>query len=260
MAKVEMDLAELDLIRQDLADAKDQVTSLENVVKSKDVEIATVKADKRTVRIRETLVNKPQKPVYDEYSSYRTATAHNPVNSHVENLAHVVMNLFKNTRRDFPVYHFTQDFNQALRGYGFKHETEIPAFNSDVVTTTEYINFDDVVSELKQKQDQQIASEIDSYKKQISQLQSDKTDFEIKMKQACDTIDKHREISMKGMQEHHEKEIQGLKADYDKLKQEYEDFKLDRKRISLEQRIFDLEKELAYQKSLTWWDKLRGKV
>lgn len=244
MGQVTMDLAELDKIREDLKIANSVILEKEAVIKQKDEEIVKITADKRTVRIVEKIVDSSSVK-FDHLSTSNVSNA-NFVNPDLYELYNNIMRRAKSFgySKDLAI-RISEEIIFLVKKYV---NSDNNVFKPKTVSTTEYINFEDVVSELTEKAESKVAVEIDGYKKTIASLQDKITNFQIAEEKAKKTLIESYEERLDDLSTTYKKE-------YDALEKAFTDLKEDRDTRTLHQQIEDLKKELEVYKNLKWYQR-----
>lgn len=221
MANVTMDLNELDKLRSDLKE-------LQLSAKEKEKEIEQIKADKRIVRITRKFVPKKKNNAYDMW-----ACGH--INSVNANIRYRIEKLLRNS--SMTTSNYIENIIDIV-----KHN--LPKEETKEQLTTEYINFDDVIGDIRKNVEQ-------SFVKEIAELRSNNNQQFLKLN---DVENKHNEEIIK-LNEFHIKDLELKDSKYNSLLKEYNDFKEEKDMRTLEQKIKDLEEELAKEKAKKWYQK-----
>lgn len=229
MANVTMDLNELDKLRNDLKESN-------KIITSKNEEIAELKSSKRTVRITSKMVEtKPNNSIiyFGKYGdfSYKENPIKNVIRQYVSNCS--ADRLFEKIKRLFD-----DEINEFKKSFTFKEET-----------TTEYLNFDDVVIELKNKINSDFVEELSTARNSLNQALLDKKDLENTYANKEDKLKTHyQEIIVDNNKKNSDA--------YNKLLKEFNDFKENKDVLSLHYKIEKLEKELELEKNKKWYQKI----
>lgn len=155
---------------------------------------------------------------------------------------------------------------------------EIVATEDISRSSSEYVNLHEVVENIESNVKKQFESDLAIAKNRALIAESKVEDAEEtakstllkeqqRLQKKCDeaieikekSYDKALEEVSKNYDEEIDKantEIKTLKEKYDKLSQEYDDYKNDRKRLTLEQQIEELKAELKAEREKSWWKKI----
>jgi hypothetical protein len=228
MAKVEMDLAELDKIRQNLIEAKAEIVLKEGIIKEKDEEIVKVQADKRTIKT--TIYEYPKSYIHN-YSNYNDIAMDIVGNVAMYTSGRSVYNSGNKLAGEY-VLGKLMSLNQTLIGQESK-------------TKTEYVNFDDVLVQIRDEAEKKVLDDLNQKKYQIAQLTEKLGDAKTDKQQALDSQDKL-----------HKADIKVKNEEMETLVQELMDLKENKERISLEDKVLRLEKALEVETNKKWYNKI----
>jgi len=240
-----MDLSELDKIREDLKKAYSTITDRESIIKEKDEEIVKVKADKRTVKVIEKQIPKPT--VSYEFHMNMNTHVKGRYDGRFRELAQTIYYKVRSDGHERHSHYAVEEIAALLERYKFNSPINSTP-EMETVTTTEYINFDDVLADISQKVEQRVASEIDGYKKQLSALNDTVTHAQINQEKAKKDLIAKYEEQIKDLNE-------AFIKDYKKLEEDFEAFKTDKDTRTLEQKVKDLEKELEMERNRKWYQR-----
>jgi hypothetical protein len=169
---------------------------------------------------------------------------------------------------------------------------ELNAEEDITKVSTEYINLNEVIDTIEKQEASKLQTRLEALKEAltVSEVKYETAvedykkenlritkkwkeayeDIQLKLKATSDkvlkeTIEQH-EANVKTISEEYETkladsliEIQTINANYDNLLEKYDDYKSNRKRVSLEQQIEDLKAELAKEKAKSFIGKLFNK-
>lgn len=254
MAEVRISLAELDKIREDLNKAEKTIVKKDGIIKEKDAEIAKVLADKRTVLRTEKEIVIKRESSYDHNFDFSFRSTNQSVSD-------AAVEIFKQIR---PVLSSVISNNEIIymietvlmrkskeMSYRTARITADTQDKNEKVVTTEYINFEDVISELKEKSEKSVAAEMDSLKKTLHTLQESVTNNQINQSVAENRLIKKYEDEIKALKEAHYES-------YNKLSKDFENFRLEKDTRSLEQKVRDLEAEVNLWRNKKWYQSKRS--
>jgi hypothetical protein len=242
MGQVTMDLSELDKIREDLKKANSTIADKDLVIKEKDEEIVKVKADKRTIRITEKLQKRPPSAFEFQMADFTGRRGYGSmIEEAASNIYHSIRRNMHERSNGWVMQEISVVLEKLMRSNVEKEKLE-------VVTSTEYVNFDDVLAEINTKVEQRVASEIDGYKRQLSALNDTVTHAQINEEKAKrDLMDKYEEQI--------KKLTETFNKDYKKLQEDFEAFRTDKDTRTLEQKVKDLERELEIERNRKWYQR-----
>lgn len=234
MATVTMDLNELDSIKADRAKAYSEVKAMSETIAEKDKEIAKVLADKRTVKITST-------PEFDgsfEFDNYRSTLINDIIS---------VVQSFINDRNNYglriPVGNLQNQVRRLLAD-------SVRSIHSTQKEEISYINFDDVLADLRDKAEAKTGAELGTLRANVQSLSA-------QLQEKDKTLKAKYEKQLAEEAEQHHKAIEAADKNFKALVKAFEDLKHDkdtRKREKvLEDRIAELEAQLAKKKFWSSW-------
>lgn len=253
MAEVKMDLTEL----KALEDSRDKWQNLsikhEITIKEKEQEIVKVLADKRTVKTTIKVV--PKKKF--EYN-FRSDSFHMNMDYPIDmrkryspeteaSVREICKHLSHAAGKEY--YHNIEPIIADVLERYLRKEVKI---DTEEITTTEYVNFDDVLVDIRAKVEQSVATEISGYKKTISDLQDKVTNSSITENKKTQQLIETYELKIKELGDAFNKQ-------YKALEKEYQDFRERRETRSLEKQIRDLKLELEQERARKWYQNRKKK-
>lgn len=228
MAKVEMDLAELDLLRQQKTEALAQVKEAEVKYSKLSEEVALVKADKRVIKI-----------IKEKNSSISLNK------SELAREINLVLNFYR-LNNDYahsskqPIRNIVDTIVDTV--YDSLNKNKI---NNIENSSTEFVNFEDVKELLRKELDKQLTDELGQLRTRLNKANTDlaekESTYDIKLKE----VEKRYLIEIKDR----DQTIEYLKNDKDLRSLEEK----------LNEQIKELEEKLKTEQSKKWWQKLIGK-
>jgi hypothetical protein len=212
MANVTMDIAELDKLRDEIKDKSAKLDKLNE-------ELINVKADKRVIKMLKPFSKADLNISVDAYSIYKAVQS----------------------GRNFG----------SLSGNSYESYVTIhPLIDLDKIV--EFVNFDDVKQELRQKLETDYANE-------IAELKIAKKNCDVRIAEKQKEIDEIVRIAKRDLEEK-DKVHQEIILGWEKKYKELEEGKKELSRIEeLQEAVKSLTNMLIKEQSKTWWDKLRGK-
>ena len=227
MAKVEMDLSELDKLRQDKLNAiAEKEAKIEEIQKLKE-EIISVKSDKRTVRI--TKINNITKDIDSS------------------NLLEFIRHEFHTASHNRDLYEAIKRGIRAYENHTYVDKCSVKHDNTKEVI--DFINFEDI-KELLSKE-----LEI-KYQKELTELRGSKRDFENKIL----ALQEKHESELKTVNSNWNKAVETLEIQLEETKKTLYNTIIDKdtrkKELILEEKIAKLEKDLQDEKTKGFFKKL----
>lgn len=249
MAEVKMDLAELEQLKEALKFANSKIDEKDLIIKGKDEEIVQVKADKRTLKttIRE------KKPFNYDLSR----------NIKIVEYANAAVQYFslQMRGRNNSEYHYidrstTGIYSSSEKAYDYLYNLFAKIINESdksnliqIEEKTEYINFDDVLVQIRNEAEKKVSNEILKLKTSLNDLQNQLNNAEIDkqnsiktIKDTCDNI--YNEYFKKS------------NDDYNELFTKFNDLKNDKETLTLQEQISKLQDSLAKEKAKKWYQKI----
>ena len=245
MAEVKMDLQELKALEGKVLEYKKNADTLQDIINEKNQEITKIQADKRTVRT--TIKVEPESTQYiPTYSNNSENIKRHFLLKVKEICKFFCKGGLAHYQGDNPeiftreICHLTDKFFSELEHYRSPMMSTGPTYKE--TKTTEYINFEDVKTEILTKLEGDVADEVTRYKKEIATLKDTLTNSGI-------VSDKKLKDSEEKYQNQINELIKTRDVQYYDLVKKYDDLLADKEAKSLEQQIQELKDALAAEKA-----------
>jgi len=241
MAEVKLTLAELDKIREDLKLSQFEIIKKNDIIIQKNAEIAQVKADKRTVKVTEKLVQSPTS--YSDYE-YPFHSWGPPKDCGKKSIEQEIEYLLRGTGASYTraVDNITRYIREAISNTKNKTISEF---------TTEYINFEDVQQEIRTKLEANVAQELGELKAKVAKLTTNLSEVNALHTEEVGKLNKKA-------QEEADKIVEIHRQTVNILDKRYQDLLHNRDARSLQKQINALTYENTWLKSRKWYQsKLR---
>jgi hypothetical protein len=260
MAEVKMDLAELEDIKNQIVKQKKIVSEKEEVIKQKEKELAEAYADKRTVQITKT--SKPV-PSWDFHAnSINSRIEHSDFsygNEYVGKIFSFIkqkdyMRLSENSLYE----NIKETINQLvfnISARGDMQRKNVPITYEEIVTK-EFINFDDVLGDLREKAEVSFINEINSYKTKIHTLEGTVSDLQNKITDTTKVANKKIDEIIESYETKLQDNSVKARKEYEILSKAFSDYKEDKDTRNLQKQIFDLKTELEEERQKKWYQKI----
>lgn len=232
MAKVEMDLQELKVLektietlkeeKQDLIDRQQQVVIYHKYFNGK---------IKPTQHSKDHSIN---------ITGYKLCRSHHPYGSR--------------TAQEY----FNDDVSvQYLFDQGV---LEVDLTEDTSKTSKDYKNLSEVISEIRIEESDKVAKQLNEALDRATSAEHLNSTIEDKYKKEFLTLVEKHQDNIDKLTKTNKEKVAKIQEEYSKLKQEFEDFKEDRKRISLEEQIGELTKQLEAAKvKKSFWERVLNK-
>jgi hypothetical protein len=251
MAQVDISLEALDKIRDDLKEAKGIIVEKDKVIKEKDEEIIKVIADKRTLKT--TITKSPKirlsEPDLSGLASKYSQEMLRIISSSKSSHEMEARMRYHNSGGDY--YSLPSDVGggHVLYQYMLSLAKEVNntnlALGLNEETKTEYVNFDDVLSQIRTEVEGKLSEELNTQRARIASLSTELGDAEIKKNQAIKKVEDDF-ILIK----------EGLNKSYEALQSQYDNLLADKETKTLQEQIITLEAELKAEKNKKWYQKI----
>lgn len=249
MALVHIDLAELDKIRDDLNKAGIEIAKKNDLLTEKEKEIEAVKADKRTVRVVTKMIPKHSETFNYSVDGYLKLMRDYEYANHREmerKTYSISEEIIRMCRSSSSTYGLMERIQAVLMRYYSNNRPLTPEFTEH--TTTEYVNYDDVLVQIRQELEAKVANELSGYKTQIHQLQGTITDMSNKEASKFKELTEDYDLKIENLTRRKDEQIAAIQKAFD-------DFKAEKDTRSLEQQVADLKAELELWKNKKWYQR-----